>query len=68
MRLTRAKASDRWGLRKLRCANATASMDSVGACPDCSYMKISDMSSFLMPLNRDVGHEIWHPKPKSTRN
>lgn len=37
MRLTRAKASDRWGLRKLRCANATASTDSDGVCPDCSY-------------------------------
>lgn len=53
MRLTRAKASDRWGLRKLPCANATASMDSDG-CPDCSYMKTPDMPSFLMPLNGDV--------------
>lgn len=64
MRLTRAKASDRWGLRKLRCAKATASMDSEGVCPDCSYMKIPDMPSVLMPLKRDVRH----PKPKSTRN
>lgn len=64
MRLTRATASDRWGLRKLRCANATASMDSEGVCPDRSYMEIPDTESFLMPLNGDV----WHPKPKSTRN
>lgn len=44
MRVTRAKASDRWGLRKLRCANATASVDSEGVCPDCSYTRHAEFS------------------------